>query len=371
MINHKLKIYYNYNILYIIIMTDLYFLDNNNDLEILISKFIFIPELDQFGNDIYNIPNKSIIELMNIAIKDDACICFNTFGFFKNKIDKLSRSQIFTTEYGIYIKKEYYYQYVDKLEPIYKFPKIDTNSSNMHAGRFGNKFFVNIALSFIAEKNNLLCSYDDVNNFEKLGINLFSGNYIYKENIILTDDNFFKFIINDKINKNVIIRNTLWCQTKEFALFLKKYFDETEQKSKIMGSNLYKNNYNVNNDVFIHVRLGDIKNDYGQFNHPYEYYDKVLKIIEFVNGYISSDSIEDILCQKLIEKYNLKIINYDIIETIMFASTCKNIILSHGTFSWMIGIFGYYSDVYYPKVIKKWHGDIFVFPEWKEINISQ
>ena len=50
----------------------------------------------------------------------------------------------------------------------------------MHSGRFGNKFFVSIALSFIAEKNNLLCSYDDANNFEKLGlanIELLTGNF--------------------------------------------------------------------------------------------------------------------------------------------------------------------------------------------------
>ena len=51
----------------------------------------------------------------------------------------------------------------------------------------------------------------------------------------------------------------------------------------------------------------------------------------------------------------------------MFASTCKNVILSSGTFSWLIGLLSYYSNIYYPKIYVKWHGDIFVFSEWTEV----
>ena len=55
------------------------------------------------------------------------------------------------------------------------------------------------------------------------------------------------------------------------------------------------------------------------------------------------------------------------VNTIMFASTCKNIVLSHGTFSWLIGLLGFYSTIYYQKITRFWQGDIFVFPEWNEI----
>ena len=51
----------------------------------------------------------------------------------------------------------------------------------------------------------------------------------------------------------------------------------------------------------------------------------------------------------------------------MFASTCKNIVLSHGTFSWLIGLLGFYSTIYYQKITRFWQGDIYVFPEWIEI----
>jgi hypothetical protein len=95
----------------------------------------------------------------------------------------------------------------------------------------------------------------------------------------------------------------------------------------------------------------------------------VLSLILFETGYISSDSIDHEICKKLILKYKLIIYNDNEINTIQFASTNKYIILSSGTFSWLIGIFSFFSEVYYPKIKVIWHGDIFVFPKWKEINI--
>jgi hypothetical protein len=76
------------------------------------------------------------------------------------------------------------------------------------------------------------------------------------------------------------------------------------------------------------------------------------------------------MCIALINKYKLKIIKDTEVKTIMFGSTCKNIILSNGTFSWLVGLLGFYSNIYYPQIKNKWHGDIFVFPEWKLIDTS-
>jgi hypothetical protein len=78
-------------------------------------NFIFIKNLDQLGNDIYYINSKSIEELIKISLNDNNCIGFNTLGFFKNKLDKLSESQYFNSNDGIYIKKEVYEKYlIDK-----------------------------------------------------------------------------------------------------------------------------------------------------------------------------------------------------------------------------------------------------------------
>lgn len=241
------------------------------------------------------------------------------------------------------------------------------NSTNCHGGRFGNLFFVGMVLHFISKNNNLKSSYKDYNKLTKLGIDLFIGEHTYDDTIELRDNIFYNYIIpENKLYKNISIENNMWGHTKEFALFLQNYFNEDIQKNRIINNNIFKDRYNNNNDIFIHVRLGDIipLNLYT----PFIYYDKVLSNINFDKGYISSDSIENTICQELIKKYNLEIINEDEVTTIMFATTCKNIILSSGTFSWLIGLLSYYSNIFYPKIYSEWHGNIFVFPDWKMID---
>ena len=97
---------------------------------------------------------------------------------------------------------------------------------------------------------------------------------------------------------------------------------------------------------------------------------KTIKSLKFNQGYISSDNINHELCKKLINEFNLLIINRSEAETIMFGSTCNNIILSGGTFSWLIGFFALNSEnIHYPDLKDKWYGDIFSFSNWKKINI--
>lgn len=245
------------------------------------------------------------------------------------------------------------------------------NTSFFHRGRLGNLFFVNMCLHFISKKNNLYCGYQFYEEIKQLGVELFIGEKTYDEisTIPLSDTNFFDFITGDCINKNISIVNNMWCQTPKFARYLRSYFDEEKNKNNIINNNLYKERYNNNNDVFIHIRLGDIIDR--DFCQKIEYYDKALSNIIFDNGYISSDSIDSYICRILIIKYNLKIIDYDEVNTIMFGSTCKHIVLSNGTFSWLIGFLSYYSTVYYPKIIHKWHGDIFIFDSWNEIEYDE
>ena len=59
----------------------------------------------------------------------------------------------------------------------------------------------------------------------------------------------------------------------------------------------------------------------------------------------------------------------DEIRTFQFGSTCKNIILSHGSFSAIIGYLAFYSNIYYPKYDenKKWYGDMFSINNWIEL----
>ena len=79
-------------------------------------------------------------------------------------------------------------------------------------------------------------------------------------------------------------------------------------------------------------------------------------------GYIATDSPNHENIKYLTEKYNLTLVTYNEHDTILFGSTCKDVILSLGTFSWMLGLFSFYCEnIYYmnPRCVKYWHGPIF------------
>jgi len=86
--------------------------------------FVFIPNLDQGGNDLY-FKKKSLSELATIALQDKNCVGFNTLGFFKNRIDELTSSKYFKEGDGMYIKKSVYEEYLNKKQEETKI--IDTN----------------------------------------------------------------------------------------------------------------------------------------------------------------------------------------------------------------------------------------------------
>jgi len=183
------------------------------------------------------------------------------------------------------------------------------NNTNVHNGRFGNLFFVNMVVHFISIKTNLKCRYKYYSKFEKMGIFLHIGKNTYNNNLIITDDNFLNIIKNENLDKqNIIINNDSWFQTCEFSYFLKTYFNLPCNRAKIIDKNIFKKRYNNNNDLFIHVRLGDLEN---QIENVVDYYDKILSTTEFVTGFITSDTIEHKICQDLINKYSLLVINKD------------------------------------------------------------
>jgi hypothetical protein len=85
--------------------------------------------------------------------------------------------------------------------------------------------------------------------------------------------------------------------------------------------------------------------------------------------YISTDDANHPIVQTLLTLPNSTLTNHDEITTMQFGSTCKHIVLSHGSFSAVIGYISYFSTIHYPKydVTKMWHGDMFSIDNWIEI----
>lgn len=122
--------------------------------------------------------------------------------------------------------------------------------------------------------------------------------------------------------------------------------------------------------IFIHYRLGDIAGDDRAVN--IEHFEKAVTSIpnyENLPKYISSDSPDDSRVKKLCNDYGFSIHQSSAIETILFGSRFTNKLISFGTFSWFIGIFGSQKNVIIPNRndYPVWHGDIFSFDDWHEL----
>ena len=176
-------------------------------------------------------------------------------------------------------------------------------------GRFCNHIIRALAASFIATQQNLKFNYGQyVDKMVLLGIKLYEGTMTYRNSQIISNSNIMSYLRhNIPIYKNIII-DRYYFQTKDFSNYLYKYYQNSDNQQSIIDANKFNNRYKNNNDVFIHVRLGDVEH----LNQGYAYYDKALTgITSFESGYIASDDITHETCRKLIQKYNLKIIDYN------------------------------------------------------------
>jgi hypothetical protein len=234
-------------------------------------------------------------------------------------------------------------------------------SSDISNGRFCNQLIRSIATSLIAEKHNLNVSYAIYHKLNLLGLNLFSGKNTWSSTIELTDSNYFQTLNLEKLESN-IEPNKSFFQTAE--IIQKVYEFIQSKKESIIASNQFKEHYN-SNDCFVHLRLDDAS----QWNPGFEYYENAIDNIKYDNLYISTDQITHPLINRIVEKYSARLIQYNEVDTIKFASTCKYVVLSHGTFSSCIGYFSFFSQVYYPefKNLVRWHGDIFSIAGWNKI----
>lgn len=233
------------------------------------------------------------------------------------------------------------------------------------AGRFANHIIRNLYASFLAEAGDVqfIYSYDD--ETRQLGIPLFrDGKKTYAQTAVIRDE-FFTDLLDKPVDYNIFVD---WCsaQTHEFALRLYNYFRKSDIQKSIQVANKFSDRYEKNNKVYVHVRLGDA----AEWNPGYDYYDAALTICGASGGYISSDSPHHPTVLVLSAKYNLKLFEAQEVDTIMLASTCKYIILSHGTFSWLMGALGFFSKVYipHPRYLKKWCGPIFNMPHWEVVG---
>lgn len=223
-------------------------------------------------------------------------------------------------------------------------------------GRAGNQVIRVIASNIFAEKFNLLVNWNDYHKdlFEKIGLKLFEGTNDFKNKpaITLTSDSYFKYYDCDSIDVN--FNTSGFLQSKQVTCLINQYLNLPQNMNQIINNNKFNNRYKTNNDCFIHIRLGDVS----EFNPGFEYYDNILSKLKFDNLYVSSDGHGNEIVNKILKKYPNNIICYhNITDTFLFGSTCKHVVLSHGTFSAFIGYISFFSYVYPIPYEKKYMWD--------------
>ena len=237
-------------------------------------------------------------------------------------------------------------------------------------GRLGNHFIRDIAISLLAKKHNLHTRYCSHDLIQSLGIDLFCGTEIHKDTQVITDSSYFKFYNSEKLTCNVNPNTTYsYLQVKEIIDMIYEHLRVDEVNSKIISYNPFNDRYNNNNDLYVHVRLGD-----GIHLSPgLVYYINAIKNVEkYDKLYISTESPDHEYIQTLLREFpGAELVPYQEVKTIQFASTCKHIILSHGSFSAMIGYLAFFAEnIYFPEFEKgkMWYGAMFFIPSWKKLS---
>lgn len=224
-------------------------------------------------------------------------------------------------------------------------------------GRLGNQLFQNFAGILLSNKfrekilnpiNNGILRNPD-----------FSETHHSSEKIV-NSENFLDVYEQVENNSNLILND--FFQNKNIVDLFNK------NRNQIM----FNPEYSPNNNLFVHVRLGDLLNT-SHLDKPwfanFNYYDYVISNLNYDIGYISSDSPNHPIVIELIKKYGLNMFNSSPTETLFFSSQFQHKVLSLGTFSWWVGFLGNQNNIIHPnpKNFPSWHGEIFTFNHWNKI----
>ena len=246
----------------------------------------------------------------------------------------------------------------------------------IHQGRTGNQLLQNIGLSILSKKFDLkVLNYSHIPDSEEiLGTKYNQDGRVLNDTIKVYDtQEHIEYLRNISELKEInclSLKDVLEKQNIDFGLDLDCTFQlsqfVTNYRQEILDhfDLKYKKS---KNSIFVHVRLGDVTS----VNPGLDYYRHAILQSNFDNGYISSDSINHPIVRSLISEFNLIEFNeQNPIKILNFAKDFDNLVLSKGTFSWWIAMLSKSENIFFPKNDTCWYGNIFVFQDWKYLDIK-
>lgn len=227
----------------------------------------------------------------------------------------------------------------------------------IYQGRTGNLLLQLVGMSILSEKLNLKVeNYKSIELFEPLGFKVFSEGKNRIDHLEIRQDDSLMSLLQGKNDDNSGILYDGTYQVKDFVI---------QYKDKIKSH--FSNDFQKNDDIFVHIRMGDVSS----FNPGFDYYKKSIEKCDYNKGYISSDSPESTIVQSLSKEFSLEICTIDNpVILIDLARKSKNLVLSRGTLSWWMGLLSIADKIFVPGTINypnknlDFTGDIFVYEDW-------
>ena len=232
-------------------------------------------------------------------------------------------------------------------------------------GRFCNQVIRSSFASILAKKLDLAVEYAYGAELGRLGLEIFNGSVVLPGEFTPTTDGAVLDILEGRAppatTKYSFNNDDCYFQGKPQTAFLREWIKS--QEDKIRAANPFAGRYRNNSEVFLHVRLGDVP----AFSPGIDFFRAALgRVGPQITGCISSDSPGHPLVQQLVSEYpGLQVVHTgDLVQIIQFASTFAHVVLSHGSFSAVIGFLAFDSTVYYAPYNTIWCGDMFTQPDW-------
>lgn len=174
----------------------------NNKYQDILSQFVFMKGNDQINYDVFY-KKTTRIDSMNIVLNNKELIGFNTLGFFKNKLEKLTHSSYFSDADGIYIKKDVYDKFIMQKHDV----EIDIENIKEVDNNVVNDAIQNITLTNPKNKQfkrvKMICSWCSSEQFCKEWSNMCETKNTWKNiEISHTDEDVDYYVIINKPYEN-------------------------------------------------------------------------------------------------------------------------------------------------------------------------
>jgi hypothetical protein len=229
-------------------------------------------------------------------------------------------------------------------------------------GRLGNCLIQYSAARIFASKYGLSMDLESNKHILKLagsGVNLYLGSSlspVHSGKKIIREAEYLQLVSRDSIDPaHYIIEDSF-----QDPNFISLFSEQIKETVRMPESN------RIPNSVLCHVRLGDCENSDRRL--PYGYYRDALRSLTFETGVITSDSPDHPDVKSLSREFNLQISDLKPMQTLLNSNSYEKCVLSEGSFSWWIGLLSEADEILINRRLRErpWHGDMFIFPEWRE-----